>query len=154
MEVPLYIEDLSEIARICRDASELFEKEGFDDYVGKIDDAIRAVGRASSNSWLGYQANVYYREFYPPRPSDHFSSEWGFQSVFVQPVSDNWVEYRPEDVKKAIFKLADVSEKSDFIERSLEVGKLFEEKKKELETLLTVMLETSVMARLASKGPE
>ena len=43
--------------------------------------AARAVEKAWSKSWLGYQAYIYYRDLEPPPPGAHFSSEWGFQQL-------------------------------------------------------------------------
>lgn len=138
-----FVDDLSNISKACTDASRKYENEGFDEVVEKLEEAIRTIGRASSNSWIGYQSRVYYKNFETPRPGDHFSSEWGFESTFVQPVSENWAEYRAEDVKQLIFDMADVSEDSEYVKKSIEVGKKFSSLKDELVTLLTVILEST-----------
>lgn len=66
------------------------------------------VGKAWSLSWIGYQANVYYRNFQPPPPGAHFSKEWGLQPTAFVPDSTtgDWVEYDPEQVRKLISQRA------------------------------------------------
>ncbi len=60
--------------------------------------------RAFCNSWLGYHANVYYRNMEAPQPGDHFSAEWGLMPGFMSnPVSGNWLEYPRDALREAIF---------------------------------------------------
>jgi predicted nucleotide-binding protein len=61
--------------------------------------------RASSGSNFGFHSCVYYRDFQPPPPGAHFSSEWGFMGVF-QGTTGDWVEYNRDEVTDAIFALA------------------------------------------------
>ena len=69
--------------------------------------AVEDVGKASSGSWLGYQANVYYKDLQPPPPGAHFSTEWGLSnSAFVRGSVGEWVEYDAEDVIAEIHRLA------------------------------------------------
>ncbi|NRQ42536.1 nucleotide-binding protein [Rheinheimera sp. YQF-2] len=138
-----YVDALNAISKACANASKTYEDEGFGDLLAKLEEAIRTIGRASSNSWIGYQSCVYYKNFKTPKPGDHFSSEWGFQSSFVQPVSENWVEYSPEDVKRLIFDMAEVPEDSDYVQKSIKVGEKFSSLKDELVTLLTVIVEST-----------
>ncbi len=52
------------------------------DTLNALEEAANTVGRAWSQSWLGYQSRVYYEHFLPPPAGDHFSSEWGFLEVY------------------------------------------------------------------------
>lgn len=135
------IEELSDISRRCKNASIQFETLGFDKELLALEDVIRKVERASSNSWLGYQSNVYYVSFSIPAPGDHFSKEWGLQDTYVNRVSNNWVEYSPEQVKEYIFDKSGVSEDTEFAEVAYQTGKLFDSMKDELSSLLTILLE-------------
>jgi len=73
----------------------------------RVQEAAGQVGESWSGSWLGYQANVYYRDLKPPPPGAHFSTEWGLRpSVFGQGTSGEWREYRPEEVEAAISEVA------------------------------------------------
>jgi predicted nucleotide-binding protein len=136
------IASLVSISEKCKTAARQFKEHGFDQQLSLLDDVIRKVERASSNSWLGYQANIYYNNFEPPKPGDHFSKEWGFQgSSLVNPVSQNWREYAPEDVKQYIMTAARFSEKTKLIDVATETEKLFDKLKDELVIVLTVTLE-------------
>lgn len=136
-----YIDELLEISKGCEEALKIYKDSGFDKFEENLEDEIRKIGRASSNSWIGYQSCVYYKNFKPPIPGDHFSSEWGFESTFVQPVSDNWSEYSREYVKKIIFERAGVTEESIYTKKAAQVGEKFSSYKTELLTILTVLLE-------------
>ena len=56
------------------------------------------LGKASSKSWIGYHANVYYRGFEVPPAGEHFDSECGFEPTFRGRSNANWVEHKPDDV--------------------------------------------------------
>lgn len=56
------------------------------------------LGKASSKSWIGYHANVYYRNFEAPPAGEHFDSEWGFEHTFSGRSNENWVEHKADDV--------------------------------------------------------
>jgi hypothetical protein len=65
------------------------------------------VGRASSGSWLGYHALVYYQNLKLPPPGAHFSAEWGLVTVYsVRHSQGEWVEYPFDQVKDAILTKA------------------------------------------------
>lgn len=88
-----------------------------DDPVTKLDDpesrAIRSVieaadrfERAASGSNFGFHSCVYYKDFQSPPPGAHFSSEWGFNAVFANGTTGEWVEYDREEVTSAIYAAA------------------------------------------------
>lgn len=56
-------------------------------------------------------------------------------------VSNNWVEYSPEQVKEYIFDKSGVSEDTEFAEVAYQTGKLFDSMKDDLSSLLTILLE-------------
>jgi len=62
----------------------------------RLRENISQAARAFSGSWLGYHANVYYRNLEPPEPGDHFSPEWGL--MLSHRTSGNWHEYAREDI--------------------------------------------------------
>ena len=69
--------------------------------------AAQKVGTVSSGSWIGYHANVYYKDLQPPPPGSHFSKEWGGRGTFVpERTRGEWVEFDPRDIKEAITRLA------------------------------------------------
>jgi len=109
------------------------------------------IAAASSGSWIGYHANVYYTDLQTPRPGDHFSSEWGLMTVFSRHTSQNWVEYTEEQIRK----VADKDIDGDFIARLEEISdsaaKVCQEGQDTLLTVVDVLLEaekTSTLERL------
>jgi hypothetical protein len=109
------------------------------------------IAAASSGSWRGYHANVYYQGLQTPRPGDHFSSEWGLMAVFSRHTSQNWVEC-PKD---AIRKAADTDIDGDFLARlealSDSAAKVCQEGQDTLLTVVDVLLDakkTSTLERL------
>ncbi len=69
---------------IAERAAELAERESELDTqpLDALGAAAEEVSRAWSQSNLGYQANVYYKDFQVPPPGAMFSREWGFLGRF------------------------------------------------------------------------
>ena len=68
----------------------------------QLQEAAEEVGRASSGSWVGHHANVYYEQLMPPPPGTHFSQEWGLMETFGNVASGRWEECDPNEVKALI----------------------------------------------------
>lgn len=89
----------AELIVIAERASGLADREGELDAAPL--EALRAaaedVGRSWSQSNLGYQANVYYRNYQVPPPGAMFSREWGFQGKF-QGTTGDWEIHQAEQV--------------------------------------------------------
>ena len=64
--------------------------------------AAEEIGRSWSGSYLGYHADVYYKDLIPPPPGTHFSQEWG--------PDNGWIEFDPQYISSAIRSLADESD--------------------------------------------
>jgi hypothetical protein len=79
---------------------------------------------------------VYYDKLQPPLPGDHFSAEWGLMNVGDSDAATGWDEYRPDDVRAAIFKLAGDPDLSSYQDSSRRARHLFQEKKEELLSIL------------------
>ena len=69
--------------------------------LNEVRTSAQKIGEASSGSWIGHHANVYYRGFQPPPPGEHFSKEWGLQGS-----SEDWVEYSATDVESEVYERA------------------------------------------------
>jgi predicted nucleotide-binding protein len=102
----------------------------------RLQNAAETVGESWSGSWIGYHANVYYDKFQPPLPGDHFSGEWGLMNVGDSDAATGWDEYRPEDVRSAILKMAGDPDLGSYQDPSRRAKRLFEEKKEELLSIL------------------
>ncbi len=93
------------VAEMARDLGER-ERDLDDAPLAALQDAAERVGKAWSKSNLGYQANVYYRDFQVPPPGAIFSREWGFLGR-SQGTTGDWHIYQPEQVVAHIERLAD-----------------------------------------------
>lgn len=133
--------EILNISEKCKASAKKYETENFDEVLSAMEDVIRKVERASSNSWIGYHANIYYVNFETPKPGDHFSQEWGFKEAYSNPVSQNWKEYTPEYVREYIFDESGVDDNSELANTAFEIGDTFEVLKDNLVTILTVILE-------------
>lgn len=89
----------AEFTAIAERAAELAEGESKLDTgpLDRLEAAAEEVGRAWSKSNLGYQANVYYKNFQPPRAGAMFSREWGFRGMF-QGTTGEWEPHEAEEV--------------------------------------------------------
>ncbi len=97
-------EPYQELLSIADRMDELAERSRQDDIeepLELLEHAAEEIGRAGSGSWIGYHANVYYRDLRPPPPGTHFSQEWGLMSA-----DPNWFEFNRADVGKAIYERA------------------------------------------------
>lgn len=56
------------------------------------------LGKSSSGSWLGYQANVYYKDFAAPPAGAHFDIEHGIAGTYFSGPDTNWIERTAHDV--------------------------------------------------------
>ena len=117
----------------------------------RVQQAAEKVGESWSGSWLGYQANVYYRDLMPPPPGAHFSSEWGSrQGAFGQGSSGEWFEYSPEDVEAAINELSGNADLSATRALRKEIaGAIEEEKLQVLSIVESSGLADELLKRLA-----
>ena len=79
------------------------EDPGVREPIMYLDQAATRVGRAWSGSWIGYHANVYYRDFQSPPPGAHFSAEWGNRMPSgLHGTTGDWVEQDPERVSRTV----------------------------------------------------
>jgi predicted nucleotide-binding protein len=58
----------------------------------------RELARSASGSWLGYQANVYYKNFQPPPAGAHFDVENGTGGTYFAGPDPNWIEHTSQEV--------------------------------------------------------
>lgn len=58
----------------------------------------REIGKCASGSWLGYQANVYYKSFQPPPAGVHFNIEHGTGGSYFAGPASNWVEHTGQEI--------------------------------------------------------
>jgi predicted nucleotide-binding protein len=98
------------------------------------------IGKSASGSWLGYHANVYYKDFRPPPAGVHFSIDHGTGGTYFAAADPNWVEHTGQEVFDV---LVDDSGKSALAaaEASAEKGlALLNGAKADVSSVLTVYL--------------
>ncbi|MDQ3258432.1 MAG: nucleotide-binding protein [Acidobacteriota bacterium] len=98
------------------------------------------IGKSASGSWLGYQANVYYRDFKAPPAGEHFDIENGIGGTYFSGPGPNWIEYAGQDV---LDRLVDTPGKAalEAAERAAEKGlELLNDVKADLSSVLTFYL--------------
>lgn len=101
-------------------------------------EAAETAGKAWSGSWFGYQAYVYYRDLQPPPAGAHFRNEWGLGD---EEIRDDWVEYKDDVVRHAIYKKAGNPNMQPAEELAETAKHTFEDCKAEVLSLLTTALE-------------
>ena len=111
--------------------------------VEAIENAARKVEKASSRSWLGYQAYVYYDGFERPPAGAHFSQEWGFHRLQSRPTTTGtWREFDPQDVENFIYKLSGNPDLQNAKEASNKAVKIFNNLHFEVISILNTEIST------------
>lgn len=105
--------------------------------VDAIEGAAKEIGKAWSGSWLGYHANIYYKDLQDPPTGDHFSVEWGFSQPFEYRAG-NWQEYKPDTVRKVILNKANNPDLEKLHQLCEEGIKIFNDAKGEVLSILEV----------------
>ena len=109
-----------------------------------IFEVIDQVSKAWSGSLLGYQANVYYKDFQTPPKGAKFSKEWGINNPITQFDQYNmlggsvgeWQEYTNEEVTNYINQMVGEVDISEIIKESNNCKQIFEECKEDIILLI------------------
>ncbi|HEX8412248.1 MAG TPA: TIR domain-containing protein [Thermoanaerobaculia bacterium] len=136
-----YVDELNGLAAECDRVVQIVNQDPLSGMIDRLDRALGHIQESSSNSWIGYQSRVYYRDFRRPEPGDYFSKEWGFTSVFAAPVSANWVEVFYDDVYAEIMRLAGRPDTNELERAGKKALEIFEQNRDELVNILTILLD-------------
>jgi len=101
----------------------------------------REIGKSASGSWLGYQANVYYKNFQAPPAGVHFDIEHGTGGTFYSGPDPNWIEHASQEVFDLIVGDAGKAALASAEARGEEGRSLLESVKADVSSILTVYLE-------------
>ena len=85
---------------------ERWQNSGVDAAIEKVIESAKKIGEASSRSWIGYQARVYYDGFKTPPAGAHFSKEWGLHGPWDESPMTNWKEQPVGKVEAVIMHRA------------------------------------------------
>ena len=149
---------LQELHRFAEGLESLYQRGQGDEISRPLEDlksAAEETAKASSGSWLGYHANVYYRDLQPPPPGGHFNSEWGMaRSALLPSSSADWVVYNPEDVVTKIYERAGNPNLEPARAFDLEAKRVFQRSKRDLASILEIAQRTSTSEFLAELKQE
>lgn len=135
-------EELFACAKRLVEAGEMGASASVAEPLEAWDNATMQMKRCFSGSWLGYHSRVYFENFAPPPPGEHFSQEWGLQG-------DSWSdlnsegEWREYDVTEVIRHLNDLAKDADLsvaevaAEKAIEI---FADQKSEILSILETEL--------------
>lgn len=107
----------------------------------EVGERAGVIGKSSSRSWMGYHANVYYRDFAPPPPGDHFDIQNGTGGTYFAGPNPNWIEHSAQNVRSRI--VGDEGEQAlDKAQKRAEEGAdLLSSAKADILSILTLYLE-------------
>lgn len=99
----------------------------------------QTIGKSACKSWMGYHANVYYRNFERPPPGTHFDIEHGLVASYGRS-SQVWIEHSGDEVW-ALLMGADGEQALKNAERLSETGlELLNSAKADVLSILTLYL--------------
>lgn len=145
--------------RVVGEEMAALDQEGqvpdFHDPLEALKAAAESVGKAWSGSWLGYQANVYYRDLAPAPPGAQFSQEWGLHERFSSYTVGAWEEFASDDVQSTIRRMAGDPDMGSILRMATSAGERTLEAKTTLLALLTALTrDTLPDANLAAMRSE
>lgn len=130
------------------------ELDQYKNYDSKVVDLILSkieeIDKSWSGSILGYQCNVYYKDFKEPPKHAYFSTEWGIQlhpsmELFQQYASNyfsregsigDWVEYSDKEIRNFLLNSIDEKKLLLFMEESEKVYRIFLQLKDKVMSLI------------------
>jgi predicted nucleotide-binding protein len=117
----------------------------------ELEEQASEVAKAWSGSWLGYHANVYYRDLSAPPPGAHFSSEWGLRETFSPGTRGHWEEFTADAVRAELFRRSGNPDLEPARRRAVTGQALVEEKRDQAASILHTVLkrrDDSFLAKL------
>lgn len=117
-----------DLFKIADELKQLHEKiTAIEPTLRHIETQANIIGKSSSNSWIGYHANVYYKNFQAPPPNAIFSVLWGLagkMNIGFGSGSD-WEIYETDYVTSKIFEMAKISDLTHFEREEKKVAEQF-----------------------------
>lgn len=117
-----------DLFKIADELDQLHEKvTAIEPTLRYIETQANIIGKSSSNSWLGYHANVYYKNFQAPPTNAIFSALWGLAGkTFIGFGSrGDWEIYETDYVTSKIFEMAKISDLTHFEREEKKVAEQF-----------------------------
>jgi predicted nucleotide-binding protein len=135
-----HLEELAILANLLDNADENSITDSIVSQLDKYIIASELAGRAHSDSWLGYHANVYYRGLEIPPPGTRFSIEWGFIPKIGEPGTiGEWEEVPSDFVRNWIYNKSGKVEISPIKSFATKIQSAFEIAKASIDSILTII---------------
>lgn len=140
MDKKVITEQLLQVIWTCEMTLSLRDNPFFIKNSDKLKKNFERCTRSFSGSWLGYHANVYYRNLDIPEPGNHFSPETGLADDFLgNPLPENWIEYSPEFISNTMLDGVDTNYESLFTQASNKAQQALEENYETIRTILDAL---------------
>lgn len=98
-----------------------------------LEEAAAQVGKAWSGSWIGYHANIYYKNFEDPPVGARFRSDEGPRhSPWDDGTIGDWEEFKPDHVREQILSRAGNVDLAPYREAALAARKLTNDSRADL----------------------
>lgn len=134
-------DELQGIAFELQEKSLQLENEGQKTALDNLEKAVYEVGKSWSGSFIGYHANVYYKDFICPPAKAHFSVEWGLDhSSHIQGTVGDWQRYTSEDIENEILNRENIIDLTNLMMISKKTSDFFEDKKTEILSIISTYL--------------
>lgn len=134
-----YIDELEALGNELQQAADSFGSPDEQESMKRLNDAIHDAHSSWSGSNLGYHSRVYYRDLETPPANDMFSKEWGLMMRSDTP----WTPYSEDEVRKMILKRFPEADLDKKVEKSDKVRSFTFEKKDDLSSILSNVLEVA-----------
>ena len=126
-------EELLSIASDLRKLAARGEDPAVQQPLERLQRAAEEVGKAWGGSWIGHQANVYFRGLQRPPPGNHFNLEVGLMSG-----ERGWLEWDRDEVNRIIYERAGNPDMDPAEKLSTEARTEFRKQKKILLSIVEV----------------
>jgi len=151
MNKPRITEQLLQAIWCCQNALSLKDEPFFAENESILKENLEQAGKAFSGSWLGYHANIYYRNLETPKPGDRFNSEWGFSSGYFDYSSENWGECTRDSLRDAMLSGVDPTYESKLSSLSIQARAVLVEHLDAIRVIVEVLIqdnETQTLQRI------
>ena len=135
-------DELLQLADRMSAVSSRADEASFKTPLDELLSAAEEIGRAWSNSNVGFHADIYYQGLVPAPPGAHFSPEWGFNRMFFEGTKGDWVEYPRDVVFDRIDELSGRVDLSQIEADATEADEVFEDARDNALSLLNTYLRT------------
>lgn len=90
--------ELLEVHKHLLDFAEQYDANPATSRLNEIFNRAKELGRSASGSWLGYHANVYYKDFSAPPAGESFNIQYGTGGSYFSESDPDWIERTDQEI--------------------------------------------------------